>query len=718
MIGTRLLNRYEVVSELGRGGMGVVYCARDPLLNRDVAVKLIPPALLSADAEERFQREAQVVAQMNHPSIVSIYDIGRHDGALFFLMPVVNGRNLRRYLAEEGRSVGEVVEIGIRVAEALEYSHGRGVVHRDVKPENIMISDEDGTARVYVMDFGLAKASSENRLTRTGTLVGTVAYFSPEQVVARGIDHRSDVYSLGVVLYECLAGETPFTGEVQSLLYRIVHDQPRPLRSLGVRISEELEQIIDCCLQKDPARRYARAAELAAALQRCQSSLGESEKAVVLSTVMTEQRPRPTMAALIDREKEFAELQRRLNAASSGECQFVAIGGEPGIGKTRLVEELETLARARRVAVVKGRVLEESRGFAYQAFCGLIQDHFRVHDSGSGSGATADLSDLSAELVEVFPVLSEINTIKSAAMSAERPPSVRAREDRTYIYDLLSRTLARIAAGRPLVIVFENLHAAESSLDALHHVLQRLEAAPILIIGTYRQTEIQKSHPLTRLLDSMQGDARFSSIVLGPLSRSQHHEFVASVIGASMLAPGLTERIYAATEGNPFFARELVRSLMESGGIVRDDSGAWSLSGETAISSDALPATIQQTVEKRIERLPDQLREVLSIASVLGKTFDFDDLEAVVENGEGLEKMIDSLIAEGLLEEDRETRGDRLTFTSGIVRDVLYGRLSRRRRRSLHRRCAEHLEQRYARRLDSVLPQLVHHFGELSLIHI
>ena len=704
MIGTRLVDRYEVVGELGRGGMGIVYRARDPLLNRDVAVKLIPPMLLTADAEERFRREAQIVAQMNHPSIVTIFDMGRHEGSLFFLMPVVGGRNLRRYLSERGRSIGDVVEIGIRIAEALDYSHARGVIHRDIKPENVMISDEEGATRVYVMDFGLAKSSSENRLTKTGTLVGTVAYFSPEQVIARDVDLRSDIYSLGVVLYECLAGEPPFTGEVQSLLYRIVHEYPRSIRSVGMNIPQELDEIILCCLAKDPARRYQRASEVAGALRRCQSRLGESQS-VVLSAVVTTAMQRPAVAQLIDREKEFAALQQRLNAAIAGECQFVALGGDAGVGKSRLAEEVESLARARKIRVVRGRFIEQN--FAYHGLLELIHDSFRSRDASSSGAALADFSDLAPELVAAFPSLADIPALH-ASQSGAQP--VR-RDDRTYIFELLARGIGRISSGQPLVLILENLHSAEGSIEALQYIIPRLAALPLLFIGTYRQTEIHRGHPLAKMLDSFSDDPRFASIVLGPLTPSHHREMVLSVIGGGSLSPSLFERIYKATEGNPFFTRELVRSLMESGDIVRDDAGVWTLSREMAISSGALPATIQQAVEKRIERLPQDVREVLAVASVLGRSFEYDDLEALAEETKSLEKLVDRLIADGLLEEDRESRGDRLAFTSAVVRDVLYGSLSRRRRRSLHRRYAEHLEKS-TRRLESVYPQLVHHYSE------
>ena len=145
MIGQKLSDRYEITGELGRGGMGVVYRARDPLLGRDVALKLIPPSLLSPDSEHRFQREAQLVAQMDHPAIVSIFDLGRHEGSLFFVMPLVQGTNLRAFLRQDSQ-LGDVLDVGIQVAEALDYSHARGVIHRYIKPENIMVSREEGGA--------------------------------------------------------------------------------------------------------------------------------------------------------------------------------------------------------------------------------------------------------------------------------------------------------------------------------------------------------------------------------------------------------------------------------------------------------------------------------------------------------------------------------------------------------------------------------------------
>ncbi len=720
MIGQTLSNRYDIRAELGRGGMGVVYRAHDPLLNREVAVKLIPPTLLSPETEQRFQREAQLVAQMDHPAVVPIFDFGKHEGSMFFVMPVVQGTNLRWFQREGVLTLGEVIDIGIQVAEALEYSHSRGVIHRDIKPENIMVVREDGgRVRVRIMDFGLARGATESRITKTGTIAGTLSYMSPEQVAASGVDHRSDIYSLGTVLYECLTGEPPFSGELQSILYRIVHEIPQPPRSLGADINEDLEAVILTCIAKDPGKRPQRASEVADSLRRCQNRLHQSDlgKSVVLTKTLMLTRVAPS--PFIGREKEQAELQKRLNVAISGECQFVVVSGEPGVGKTRLLDEIENLAKARKLLVLHGRSIEQDGAFPYQGFCEAIQEYFRQADTSSSPDNMIELSDVAPDLVSLFPMLTEISEIRAAATGDSKlaqtggsPGGSQGPETRTQVFELLARTLTRLAAGKPLILFLEDLHAAEISIEALQYIVRRLGPTPTLIVGTYRTSEVaSRSHPLLRMIESFRGDRRFSAIALGPFSPAEHRLFLETLIGGPKLADSLVEKLYEGTEGNPFFTKELVRSLLDSGGISKDQTGAWSLGATTDLSTSDLPATIQQAVERRIERLPEELREILSIASVIGKAFDSRDLEALA-GAKDVEDAIDRLVDEGLLEEERESRGDRLAFSSGVVRDVLYGAISRRKRRSLHRRYAEEVEKRHGGRLERVYPQLVHHFSQ------
>ena len=419
MVGQKLSDRYEIVSELGRGGMGVVYKAQDPVLNREVAIKLISPALLTPEIEQRFQIEAQVVAQMDHPSIGSIYDFGHHEGSLFFVMPVLEGTGLHELIRDQSLRLGEILDIGIDVAEALSYSHDRGVIHRDIKPENIMVSRdaEGGHLRVRVMDFGLARRTKVTALTKTGMLIGTASYVSPEQVTGTIVDGRADLYSLGTVLYNCLANDVPFTGELQSVLYRIVHEVPQSPRALGADIDDELEGIILSCLSKEPEHRPQSAKELMQTLVGYRSRLHESQrmKSVTVSRAVQVKRP---LSPFINRTSELKELQQRLNLAVGGECQFVVLSGEPGIGKTRLLDELESLAKARHIRVLHGRFMEQDAAFPYHGFCEIIQEFFRRKETGSSPTEIPDFSDLGADLVGLFPMLGEIDAIRSTSSGA------------------------------------------------------------------------------------------------------------------------------------------------------------------------------------------------------------------------------------------------------------------------------------------------------------
>ncbi|MHC4932897.1 MAG: BREX system ATP-binding domain-containing protein, partial [Planctomycetota bacterium] len=711
MIGTKLSDRYEITGELGRGGMGVVFRAWDPVLDREVAVKLIPPTHVSPESEERFEREAKLVAQMDHPAIVPIYDFGRHGESLFLVMPVVPGTSLRPFLRDKSLLLGDVVDLGIQVADALAYSHAREVIHRDIKPENIMISrEETGETRIRVMDFGLARMSTKTRITQTGMLVGTMGYVSPEQVLSKETDHRSDLYSLGTVLYESLVGSSPFSGEVQSILYRIVHEAPQPPTALGVDIDPELEEIVLSCLAKDPARRPQTAKELSDSLRGYLARLRDSDRRRSVMVSSTGQIPRTTLAPFVGREKELTELQQRLNAAIAGECQFVIVGGEPGSGKTRLLDELENLAKARSIRVLHGRFVEQDRSFPYQGFCEVIQEYFRQKETSTASSGLPDFSDVASELVSLFPMLSEITEFRSSS-SAGTDRATPRPEDRTQIFELLARTLTKMAGGKSLLLLLEDLHDAEVSLEALQYIVRRLGPTPTLIVGTYRTLDVDRRHPLTKMLAGFHGDRKHASLTLGPFSPSEHRRFLETLIGGPELASDLVEKLYEGAEGNPFFTKELVRSLLDSGAIDQDDTGSWSLTGEAAITTDELPATIQQAVENRIERLPEELRDILSVAAVIGRSFDYRDLEALTGDGD-VDDAVDRLVQEGLIEEDRKSRGDRLSFCSGVVRDVLYAQLSRRKRRVLHRRCGEQIEKRQSGKLERVYPELLYHFSE------
>ena len=262
-------SRYEISDEIGRGGMGVVYRARDVRLRRAVAIKLLPPELAFRDeVRSRFLREAQTAAQLSHPNVVPIYSVDEVDGLVFFVMALVEGDSLGTHLKREGRVSVEFARKVLRdVADALAYAHGRAIVHRDIKPDNILM--DRVTGRTLVSDFGIARAAEgDSRLTATGIAVGTPAYMSPEQAIGeRDIDGRSDLYSLGVVGYHMLAGELPFSAtNTPAMLMKHINQAPRPLRELRPDLPPGLDRAIERAMSKQPDQRWPDAAAFRDAL--------------------------------------------------------------------------------------------------------------------------------------------------------------------------------------------------------------------------------------------------------------------------------------------------------------------------------------------------------------------------------------------------------------------------------------------------------------------
>ena len=250
---------YDVGDELGRGGMAVVYRATDLRLRREVAVKVLPPDLaFRPDVRARFMREAETAAQLNHPNIVPIFSVDERGGIVFFVMALVEGESVGQRILREGRlTIDETRRIVRDVADALAYAHSRGVVHRDIKPDNILLDRHAG--RPMVTDFGIARAAeADSRLTVTGVAVGTPAYMSPEQATGdRELDGRSDIYSLGIVAYHMLAGETPFkASNTPAMLMKHLSERPRPMRELRPEMPAELAMTIERSLSKRPADRW------------------------------------------------------------------------------------------------------------------------------------------------------------------------------------------------------------------------------------------------------------------------------------------------------------------------------------------------------------------------------------------------------------------------------------------------------------------------------
>ncbi|MHB1676912.1 MAG: protein kinase domain-containing protein [Sulfuriferula sp.] len=325
---TKNLGRYEILSELGQGAMGVVYKAIDPLIERTVAIKTIKLDLSTeeiANFEERFYREAKSAGRLNHPNIVTIYDVGKTDHVAYMAMEFMEGRLLRDVLdAHTALSTDHIVDIAAQIADGLAYAHEHGIVHRDIKPANIMLVRGDVAK---IMDFGIAQMPSGAR-TLAGAVMGSPKYMAPEQVVGNTVDGRSDLFALGVILYEMLTGESPFDGDnINTIMYRIVHDAPVPPKSLAPRIPEIFNSIIAKTLAKQPDQRYQNAKALANDLRNYKSILLPPTAAIPVNP------PTPRI-----RQPVVGEATISLNPGAGGTFKLISPAGQPSSLKASLAD--------------------------------------------------------------------------------------------------------------------------------------------------------------------------------------------------------------------------------------------------------------------------------------------------------------------------------------------------------------------------------------------
>jgi ABC-type transport system substrate-binding protein len=419
----------------------------------------------------------------------------------------------------------------------------------------------------------------------------------------------------------------------------------------------------------------------------------------------------PRASAMVGRLEELAELEHRLSLAEAGGCQLVLVLGPGGIGKTRLVEEFERKVAGRGIQMRHGRFDETGGAFPYSGFFDVVAEHLRADPL-----AAEGLRESAPELAALFPALAA--SPEFAALLGGAPVGdVPALQDPTTTFETLARTLQAMAAGRPLVVILDALHAADVSVDGLEYLVRRLGLAPVLLVGIARSDEITKRHPIMRLQAALLGNRRFGLVDLGPPNGPDYADMVAAMAGGRV-SPRTIAQLREVTEANPLFTSELIRSLLESGRLSETESGTFQLDARTGHLSEALPESINEAVRRRVDALPPVVAEAIEIASVLGREFKFEQFEGLVaasSAGGDAHDLAAEFVNRGLLVDKRKGRDERLVFSSGVLRDVLYAGLSRRRRKLLHRRSAEQLEHRFAGHEAAVLPQLVLHYSEADV---
>ena len=688
---------YEVVEQLGSGGMGEVYRARDQRLGRNVALKVLRRLLvLGADGQEdaldRLLREAVLASALNHPNIVTIYETGVVDRDRYIAMELIEGTTLRQ-AAAPGLPLGRAIGIARQISEALAVAHGAQIVHRDVKPDNVMLRPD---GYVKLLDFGLARvqphavgAGSTGPITEPGMALGTVAYMAPEQARGEPVAPEADVFALGILLYELVTGKHPFAAASQlGTLHALLYESPEPPGLLNADLPRAIDQLIVEMLQKD-ARLRPGSGEVMYRLALAH----DSSVAVALSAVTVSKRSAAAGAGdVVGRDVELDALMHEFDRAQRGKGRLVAITAEAGMGKTTLVDEFlrQLAARDEPVRVGRGRCSERLAGT--EAYLPVLE----ALDSLQQNEQLGNLSRLIRALapswyVQIMPP-SE-NDSSAARLAADTATGSQERLKRE-----IAVLLEEIGRMSPVILAFDDVHWADpSTTDLLGYLARRIDNTRLLIVTTARPSVLAQSRHL------------FLAMKLDLLSRGMCREIAPASLRAEDVARYLALRfpehafpaalatvLHERTEGNPLFMADLVRDLKRRQVVAQVD-GRWRLATDLSSVEREMPASVRSAVQRKLESLEDDDRRLLSAASVQGVDFDTALVAGALELREDqVEDRLERLEREHALVQfvDEWEAPDRsLTlryrFAHHLYHNAFYDALRATRRAALSRAIAE-----------------------------
>ena len=556
-------------------------------MDREVAFALIKTEGLDDVSRTRITREAPAMGRLgSHPHIVTVFDLGEHESQPYMVTELMGGGDVEGVIedaSDHRLSLEQAIGIAKETCRGLEFAHSRGIVHRDLKPGNVWLTG-DGVAKIG--DFGLAVAIDRSRLTTEGMMVGTVSYMPPEQAMGGEVGFQADLYSLGCILYEMVAGRPPFLGDDSiAIIGQHINTPPVAPSWHNGQCPRPLEALILRLLAKDPSERPASAADVLAALD------GMDLTATAESSIEDAQ-PLDSLAGgvFVGRQREMGELKSALEDALSGRGRLVTLVGEPGMGKTRTAQELATYAGLRSAQVLWGRCYEEQGMPPYWPWVQAIRSYVREHEpeqlrSEMGAGA--------ADIAEV------VSNVKGRLPDLPPPPQLDSPEQARFrLFDSITAFLKSASQKQPLVLVLDDLHWADQpSLLLLQFLVRELANIRLLLMGTYRDVELNLQHPLAETLGELTRERLFQRVLLRGLSQQDVGRFIEVAAGVNPPS-GLAEAVHTQTEGNPLFVTEVVRLLVQEGELTQE-------SGTRDSWTVRIPEGVREVIGRRLNRVPE-----------------------------------------------------------------------------------------------------------------
>ena len=682
-----IAGRYEALETLGSGGASAVFKVRNQITGETLALKRLSGLENSPEEIGRFHREFRLLSRLDHPHIVSVRDTGIDGDVPYFTMEYLQGATLAQILENPDDPLCASLQTDFdllrtvlsQICSALAYIHARGMVHRDLKPANLMVLRTHPVPLVKILDLGTARfrERDEVQTTRSGAILGTLHFMSPEQIRGVHLDGRSDLYSLGVILYEVLTGKRPFDGSTAvTVAFQHINELPVPPRVHNLGVPHDLQLIDLRLLEKEPARRYRSAADLLA-------DLLDPDRLDVMATPEASPPALLLYPRFLGRSKEMAQARQSLADVQRGNGRAIAVSGAPGIGKTRFLEELCADARLQRIRVLSGSCFEDRASPLYPIVEGL-RSGARDSDSLFSWLPERDRPVLAG----LLPELTEDSADGSSA------PFLQG--DQHALFAALFRLFEALCQTSPLMLCLDDVQWADRATgEFLDYLADRIESLPIFLAVAHRPLDtadarhgwIKKSGPLS----------------LPQLDANGTQDLIASMLGTVDVPDDLRAEVFSISGGNPFFVTEAVKALVDKGAILWKKE-RWIYRGVP----HALPQRIEWLVRERVSRLPDRYREILGYASVFGRPVPFDLMAEVWEEKEGdLFELLEMLAHQNLLSIDLQ--GHYGLFHS-LIAESIYNGMPLAKRRKMHRQVGRSLEAYYREKPDEVADEIARHF--------
>ena len=660
------------------------YAGTDVHTGRAVVVKTVPTAEVSAAMQLRLEDAADALAGIGSPAIACPLAVGRERDVFFIVRPYVEGLTLEQRLQAGRLGAFETLALASGIMGVLQLAHEHGVLHRAVKPGNVIVNGD----LVTLVDFAFAPTTQVDSYVRDVS-VDAVRYVSPEQagLLHRDVDERSDLYSAGALLFECLAGQPPFTGDsVTDVLREHLTHRPPSLRRGDSAIPTALDELVMRLLRKDPRDRYQSADAVLQDLGDLEEALsrGVEDPQIVLG--LHERRRRSlTEPAFVARGPQLLSLEREVDRSADGTSGLVLLEAPSGGGKSRLLDELERSSAQRDVWVLRGQGRDRGAQRPFQVLDGVVRAVVMrcMSDPAFASGLRRQLAGREDALLDAMPDLAPALGQAPAPATSGSEQHGETRTIRA-LADLLD---ALGSPERPAVVMLDDCQwADEQTLKLLAHWRRTDDGGedrrtPVLVLVAFRAEEVARAHPLRTLRPS-------SRVALDPLSASAICDLVESMAG--VIPQQASELVTRLAEGNPFVAVEILRGLVETGAMVAADGG-WRVVDELLVDvqSSGRSAAI---FGRRLQSVPDELLELLSVGAVLGKHFAVDLAgELAQRSPRDTLRLLDDARRRHIVWSDAE--GECCAFVHDKLREALLDRLPAQRRHALHRAAALRLRQ-------------------------